>query len=67
MLGGGLWPLSPRYLVVAAGFGRGFGKRHWWFLGDSETIQLIYAATFVVNAAILVWIRRAFEVSGGGR
>ena len=27
----------------------------------NETIQLLYAAVFVVNAAILVWIRRAFK------
>jgi len=33
----------------------------------NETIHLIYAAAFVVNAAILVWIRRAFEVQGEAR
>ena len=29
-----------------------------------DTIQLLYAALFTVNAAILVWIRDAFRIHG---
>jgi hypothetical protein len=42
-------------LTIFAGVGIGFS------LIPNETIQLLYAAIFVVNAAILVWIRRVFE------
>ncbi len=44
--------LVAALLSVLAGF---------WVI-PNETIQLLYAATFIVNAAILVWIRRVFEV-----
>ncbi|MBJ68193.1 MAG: hypothetical protein CME28_09325 [Gemmatimonadetes bacterium] len=33
----------------------------FWVI-PNETIQLLYAAAFITNVAILVWIRRVFEV-----
>lgn len=56
-----IWAWLPALVVALASAAGGF-----WVI-PNETIQLIYAAAFVVNAAILVWIRRAFDVSGGGR
>ena len=41
-------------LTIFTGAGIGFS------LIPNETVQLLYAAVFVVNAAILVWIKRAF-------
>ncbi len=38
----------------------------FWLI-PNETIQLLYAAVFIVNAAILLWIRRAFDIAGGLR
>ena len=35
----------------------------FWII-PNDTIQLLYAAAFITNAAILVWIRRVFEVRG---
>ena len=42
-------------LTIFTGAGIGFS------LIPNETVQLLYAAVFVVNAAILVWIKRVFE------
>ena len=33
----------------------------FWVI-PNETVQLLYAAAFITNVAILVWIRRVFEV-----
>jgi hypothetical protein len=41
-------------LTIFTGSGIGFS------LIPNETVQLLYAAVFVVNAAILVWIKRVF-------
>ena len=41
-------------LTIFTGAGLGFS------LIPNETVQLIYAAVFVVNAAILVWIKKVF-------
>ena len=45
-------------LTISTGAGIGFS------LIPNETVQLLYAAIFVINLAILVWIKRVFaEVS----
>jgi lipoprotein signal peptidase len=45
-------------LTISTGAGIGFS------LIPNETMQLLYAAIFVINLAILVWIKRVFaEVS----
>jgi hypothetical protein len=55
------WVWAPALVLAILSAVVGF-----WVI-PNETIQLIYAAVFVVNAAILVWIRKAFEVQGDVR
>jgi len=49
------WVWGPALVLAVASAVAGF-----WVI-PNDTIQLLYAAVFVVNAAVLVWIRRAFE------
>lgn len=51
-----VWAWALALAVLHAGLG---------FLAiPNDTIQLLYAALFTVNAAILVWIRDAFRIHG---
>lgn len=53
------WAWLPALGMALASAAGGF-----WLI-PNETIQLLYAAAFIVNAAILIWIRRTF--AGGER
>ena len=53
------WAWLPALGMALASAAGGF-----WLI-PNETIQLLYAAAFIVNAAILIWISRTF--AGGER
>ena len=50
------WAWLPSIAVALLSALGGF-----WVI-PNETIQLLYAAAFITNVALLVWIRRVFEV-----